>query len=96
VGKLVMESWPVIVPAFIHGLTNDIVADLRGNFDGSRQVIAVFGAPVDTAPFRSYGNRLSSHKRIADALLATVYSLGEEERAYRRSADAQLRAEVKT
>jgi hypothetical protein len=46
-------------------------------------VIAVFGAPIDTAPYRTYGNRLSSHKRVADDLLRRVYQLGQEERAVR-------------
>lgn len=83
VGKLVMEAWPIVVPAFINGLSNDIVADLRGNFTGKKRVVAVFGAPIDLTPFKSMGNRLSSHKRIADALLKRIYELGEEERAYR-------------
>ncbi len=85
VGKLVMESWPVIVPAFINGLSNDIVADIAGNLRGTKRVIAVFGEPIATAPFRALGNRLSSHKRIADALLQRVYELGDEERRIRAS-----------
>lgn len=83
VGKLVMETWPIIVPAFINGLSNDIVADIRGNFTGEKKVIAVFGAPLDPTPFKPLGNRLSSHKKIADALLKRIYELGEEERAVR-------------
>jgi 1-acyl-sn-glycerol-3-phosphate acyltransferase len=84
VGKLIMETWPVVVPAFINGLSNDIVADLRGNFDRSKHVVAVFGEPMDLSRFRSMGNRLSSHKRIADAVLERIYQLGEEERVWRR------------
>lgn len=83
VGKLVMETWPIIVPAFINGLSNDIVADVAGNFRRTKQVIAVFGEPIDLTPFRSMSNRLASHKRIADALLKRIYELGEEERAER-------------
>jgi len=83
VGKLVMDTWPIVVPAFIQGLSNDIVADVAGNFRGTKQVVAVFGEPIDLTPFRAYGNRLSSHKRIADALLKRIYELGEEERKYR-------------
>jgi 1-acyl-sn-glycerol-3-phosphate acyltransferase len=85
VGKLVMETWPIIVPAFINGLSNDIVADIKGNFTGTKKVIAVFGEPIDLNPFRGYGNRLSSHKKIADALLKRIYHLGEEERRIRAS-----------
>jgi 1-acyl-sn-glycerol-3-phosphate acyltransferase len=83
VGKLVMESWPKVVPAFINGLSNDIVADVRGNFARTKRVIAVFGEPIDLAPFQKMGNRLSSHKRIADALIKRIYELGEEERKVR-------------
>jgi 1-acyl-sn-glycerol-3-phosphate acyltransferase len=83
VGRLVTEAWPIVVPAFINGLSNDFFSDLRGNFDGTRRVIAVFGAPIDTAPYRSLGNRTSAHKRIADDLLRRIYQLGEEERTVR-------------
>ena len=83
VGKLVMETWPIVVPAFIHGLTNDIVADLTGNFTRTKRVVAVFGEPIDLSPFKKWGNRLASHKRVADALLKRIYELGEEERAWR-------------
>src|SRR3954468_3155713 len=83
VGKLVMDAWPIVVPAFINGLSNDIIADVRGNFAGTKRVVAVFGEPIDLTPFKKLGNRLSSHKRIADALLKRIYELGDEERAYR-------------
>jgi len=83
VGKLVMDTWPIVVPAFIHGLTNDIVGDVANNFFGKRRVIAVFGEPMDLSPYRAWGNRLASHKRIADALTKRIYQLGEEERQLR-------------
>jgi 1-acyl-sn-glycerol-3-phosphate acyltransferase len=85
VGKLVMDTWPIVVPAFIQGLSNDIVADMAGNFRGTKQVVAVFGEPMDLSQFRGWGNRLASHKRIADALLKRIYELSEEEKAYRAS-----------
>ena len=85
VGKLVMDAWPIVVPAFIHGLSNDIVADVKGNFAGTKRVIAVFGEPMDLTPFKKFGNRLASHKRIADALLKRIYELSEEERKVRAS-----------
>jgi 1-acyl-sn-glycerol-3-phosphate acyltransferase len=82
-GKLVMDAWPIVVPAFIHGLSNDIVADLAGNFRGTKRVVAVFGEPMDLTPWKQMSNRLASHKRIADALNQRIYQLGEEERAIR-------------
>ena len=82
-GKLVMDSWPIIVPAFINGMSSDILADIRSNFTGERKCIAVFGEPVDLAPFQRMSNRLASHKRIADRLLEIVYALSHEEREAR-------------
>jgi 1-acyl-sn-glycerol-3-phosphate acyltransferase len=85
VGKLIMESWPIVVPAFINGLSNDIAGDIIGNFRGTKKVVAVFGEPMDLTRFRGQSNRLATHKRIADALLERIYALGEEERQYRAS-----------
>lgn len=84
VGKLVMDSWPVVVPAFINGMSSDFIADVISNFTGDRRCVAVFGAPVDLSSFRGASNRLASHKKIADRLLEIIFTLGEEERAVRR------------
>ena len=78
-----MEAWPVIVPAFINGMSQTFVGDTYNNFFGKRVACVVFGEPIDVSQFRSHGNRLATHKRIADYLLAKVYALGEEERAFR-------------
>jgi 1-acyl-sn-glycerol-3-phosphate acyltransferase len=102
IGKLVMDSWPVVVPAFINGLGNNIVDEILASWrrsrplravlgepaDPKRRVIAVFGEPIDLGPFRSMSNRLASHKKIADRLLATVYELGQEERRIRAEFEA--------
>src|SRR5262249_54322011 len=69
VGKIIMESWPIVVPAFITGLSNNIVADIAGNFRGTKRVKAVFGEPIDLAPWKKMSNRLASHKRISDEIL---------------------------
>ena len=104
VGKLVMDAWPIVVPAFINGLTNNIVGEVLGNWrraptmlralgapssNVDKRIVAVFGEPIDLSPFRALGNRLSSHKRIADRLLEIVYALGEEERALRAASPAR-------
>ncbi|HEX2573165.1 MAG TPA: lysophospholipid acyltransferase family protein [Polyangia bacterium] len=86
VGKLVMDSWPVVIPVFINGFTNDFLGDVKANFQRKKRVLAVFGAPIDLTPFRGMSNRLASHKRIADRLLSVVYDeLGAEERRIRSS-----------
>jgi 1-acyl-sn-glycerol-3-phosphate acyltransferase len=83
VGKLVMETWPIIVPAFIQGMSSDILADIKSNYTGDRKAIAVFGEPIDLTPFKKMSNRLASHKRIADALVERIFDLSKEERALR-------------
>lgn len=83
VGSLIMRTWPIVVPAFINGLTNNIASDIWDNLHRRRRVVAVFGEPMDLRRFQGLGDRLSSHKRIADAVLARIYELGQEEREYR-------------
>lgn len=83
VGKLVMETWPVVIPAFLNGLSNNPLTNLRANLQRSDRAIAVFGEPVDLSPFRSLPNRMASHKKIADRLVESIYALGEEERRLR-------------
>ncbi|MDW8283060.1 MAG: 1-acyl-sn-glycerol-3-phosphate acyltransferase [Myxococcales bacterium] len=83
VGKLVLEARPVVVPAFIHGLTNHIASDIRDNLRRRRRVVAVFGEPMDLSALCAQGDRMATHKRIADTLLQRIYQLGEEERAFR-------------
>jgi 1-acyl-sn-glycerol-3-phosphate acyltransferase len=88
VGKLVFESrsagrWPIVVPAFIQGMSQDFFGDIKANFTGERHAVAVFGEPIDLSRFDGMSNRLATHKRIADYLLATIYALGDEEKVAR-------------
>ena len=72
------------MPAFIHGLSNDIVADVNGNFRKHQaRDRRLRRAHRSRRRFKKLGNRLSSHKSIADALLKRIYELGEEERKVR-------------
>src|SRR5690606_26762857 len=53
VGKLALVGKPLIIPAFIHGLGNNIVEDIKWNFGKEARrdhaVVTVFGPPVDYA-----------------------------------------------
>jgi 1-acyl-sn-glycerol-3-phosphate acyltransferase len=84
IGKLVMEAWPIVLPAFILGMSSSFLADVKANFTGERFAVAVFGEPIDLGPFKRMSNRLATHKRIADHLLERVYALADEERQARR------------
>jgi 1-acyl-sn-glycerol-3-phosphate acyltransferase len=84
-GELALKARPVVVPAFILGLTNNPWAELKANLRRERPVIAVFGEPVQLPEVPSE-TRLSHHKKCADVLNQRIAVLGAEERAFRTSA----------
>jgi 1-acyl-sn-glycerol-3-phosphate acyltransferase len=84
-GELALKARPVVVPAFILGMTNSFGAEVKAAWRHERPVIAVFGEPVQL-PQSAGETRLSHHKRFADVLNARIAALGEEERALRSAA----------
>lgn len=83
-GELALKARPFVVPAFITGLTNSVLAELKANLRGERKVVAIFGEPV-TLPEIEGETRLSHHKRTADLINARILALAEEEKALRAS-----------
>lgn len=87
VGKVALLGRPLVIPAFIHGLGNNIVQDIRWNFgrDARRAhaVITVFGPPVDYADLRAEKPRPALYKKCADRFMAALHPLKERERALR-------------
>jgi 1-acyl-sn-glycerol-3-phosphate acyltransferase len=81
-GELSLKARPVVVPAFINGLSNSVLAELRADLSSGNRVTAVFGSPVEL-PQAASETRLSDHKRFADLLLEKIRALGEEERRLR-------------
>jgi 1-acyl-sn-glycerol-3-phosphate acyltransferase len=81
-GKLVLEARPLVVPAFVTGLTNSLGREFLDNLRGRRKVVCVFGAPIDPAVWPE-GNRLALQKRVSDELLDRIRALQPEERAAR-------------
>jgi 1-acyl-sn-glycerol-3-phosphate acyltransferase len=84
-GELALKARPYVVPAFINGLSNSVIAELLGNVRAAPRVTAVFGAPVEL-PAQAGETRLSQHKRFADMLLEQIRELGAEERSLRATA----------
>lgn len=82
VGELALKARPVVVPAFIHGLTNSVWRELRANLRGERAVMALFGEPIDLSVFPPE-TRLVHHKKCADLFNEKITALGAEERALR-------------
>jgi 1-acyl-sn-glycerol-3-phosphate acyltransferase len=84
-GELALKARPVVLPAFILGLSNSLWAEVKASWRGERPVIAVFGAPVEV-PEIAGETRLAHHKRFADQINKRIASLGAEERALRSAA----------
>ena len=84
-GELALKARPVVVPAFILGMSNSLWAEVKANFRRERPVIAVFGEPVALPP-QAGETRLAHHKRFADQINARIAALGAEERALRSAA----------
>jgi 1-acyl-sn-glycerol-3-phosphate acyltransferase len=87
VGKLALIARPVVIPAFIHGLSNSAVDDIRANFTrdarGTRAIITVFGSPIDFADLCAEKPRPTLYKKCADRFMAEVGKLAIRERALR-------------
>ncbi|MFL5451865.1 MAG: lysophospholipid acyltransferase family protein [Myxococcales bacterium] len=84
-GEVALKARPIIVPAFITGLTNDLLSELWANIRGKRPIVIVFGNPVDVSDWPAE-TRLSHAKKCADFLNGKIAALMEEEKAVRASA----------
>ena len=87
VGKLALIAQPVVIPAFIHGLGNDALDDIRANFGRdartSRAIVLVFGQPLDYADLCAEKPRPTLYKKCADRFMIEVGKLSVREKALR-------------
>jgi len=87
VGKLALLGQPMVIPAFILGLGNNALDDIRFNFGKearrSRAIVAVFGPPVDYADLCAEKPRPTLYKKCADRFMAAVGQLAVRERELR-------------
>jgi len=81
VGKVIYAARPQVVPVFIAGLGNDLPKQIMGNWRGGEKVRIRFGEAVDLIEFYSRGDRIRTHKEIADHLMNEVRKLAEQDRA---------------
>jgi 1-acyl-sn-glycerol-3-phosphate acyltransferase len=92
VGKLALIGQPVVIPAFIHGLGNNILKDIQRNFGRSARrehvVVTVFGEPIDYRDLLAEKPRPTLYKKCADRFMAAIAKLGERERELRAEAIA--------
>ncbi len=88
VGQIIMKARPIVVPAFMRGMSNSFAREVGGNFvpvlrHRREPIIAVFGPPVDFGSLLDGKPRPAQYKRVADRVLAAIGRLGEREREIR-------------
>lgn len=80
IGKVIHSARPQVVPVFIAGLGNDLPKQIIGNWTGGEKVRIWFGEQIDLSQFYERGDRLRTHKEIADFLMKKIGDLGELDR----------------
>ncbi len=77
IGKVIYAARPQVIPIFIAGLGNDLPKQILGNWKSGEKVRIRFGEPIDLMEFYEKGDRLRTHKEIADHLMTKIGELGE-------------------
>lgn len=80
IGKVIYAAKPQVVPVFIAGLGNDLPKQVIGNWTGGPKIRIWFGEPVDLSEFYAKGDRLRTHKEIADHLMSKIAELGAKDK----------------
>jgi 1-acyl-sn-glycerol-3-phosphate acyltransferase len=87
VGKVALLAKPVVIPAFINGLGNSVVDDVRATYTKqarkSRAIISVFGQPIDYSALAAEKPRPTLYKKCADLFMAEVKKLSVREKEIR-------------
>lgn len=76
IGKVIYAAHPQVIPVFIAGLGNDLPKQILGNWTGGTKVRIWFGEPLDLTEFYKKGDRIRTHKEIADFLMKKIAELG--------------------
>jgi 1-acyl-sn-glycerol-3-phosphate acyltransferase len=95
VGQVVLRARPMVVPAFVNGLSNSYAQDItdtyRKDIRRERPIIIVFGRGIDYSDLAQQKPRAALYKRTADRIRDAIIRLGEREREIRA---ACLRGEI--
>jgi 1-acyl-sn-glycerol-3-phosphate acyltransferase len=80
IGKVIYAARPQVMPVFIAGLGNDLPKQIMGNWRGGEKIRIHFGPPIDLTDFYERGDRIRTHKEIADHLMLKIAELGGDDR----------------
>jgi 1-acyl-sn-glycerol-3-phosphate acyltransferase len=87
IGRIALQSKPIIIPIWINWLSNDFVRDTISNYqDGIRQrnpVIIIIGRPIDYSALTATKPRPALYKRCSDLMRAEILELSKRERVVR-------------
>ena len=80
IGKVIYAVRPQVIPVFIAGLSNDLPKQILANWRGGEKVRIWFGEPINFSSFYEKGDRLRTHKEIADHLMTKISELANQDR----------------
>lgn len=84
VGRIIHECGVRVVPVFINGLGNDLVAQVRGNWSRrGAPILVVVGAPIDFGTLRDERGSPRVYRALAERCMEEIARLGQEERELR-------------
>jgi 1-acyl-sn-glycerol-3-phosphate acyltransferase len=86
VGKLIMDAKPQVIPVFIAGLCNNLPRQIARNWNREEVIRIHFGPQLDLSEHLNKPDRLRTHKEIADAVMAKIAELAEQDRSMNVSA----------
>ena len=75
-----VQAHAQVSPVFIAGLGNDLSKQVLGNWTGGPKIRIWFGEQIDLTDFYAKGDRIRTHKEIADHLMEKIADLGTQDR----------------
>ncbi|MGH7272516.1 MAG: lysophospholipid acyltransferase family protein, partial [Polyangiaceae bacterium] len=82
VGRIIFKAGAPVIPAFINGLSNDFIDQVRRGATGKGQrVRVVFGAPIDFGGLLRSPPGTRTYQSIAKRCTEAIAALGQEEKS---------------
>jgi hypothetical protein len=75
-----MDASPQVIPVFIAGLCNSLPKQVARNWNREEVIRIYFGEQIDLSDHLKKPDRLRTHKEIADALMAKIAALAEQDK----------------